>query len=1103
MRLGLAFAALLATASLAAEEYPLRWFYMARNFGTDADVEFVSNIVARAAKAGYNGMALSANIDSAFAKPNPAREARLRAVRRICDGFGVEIVPMVWSVGYATMLDIDPDCIEALPVKGVGKPPAPPVAIGDGWDVHDRNKSRLRYGKRLKVRPFRHYRFSVKVRTKGLPDGTFMLQVYRKGGEHKYLDLRPKFDGDSGWQEVSIDFNPYDMDEVWLWCGYWGYTGPGEVEVRDARLEDVGFPDRPVRRAGLERRDDTDWMGCPPMKDKWGQRCCCMANPRLYEHFRKSAVWIDDVLKPKMWFLSMDEIRLAGTCAACSGRSLPALLAECLTKQRAAIKAVNPSAEVCVWNDMVDEHHNAHERFFAVNGSFAGALDMLPRDMIIVDWLFSKRDVALKEFSSRGFRTIGAGFYDAPVGRRSENARGWAESLNAVSGALGTMYTTWRRDYSALEEFASAVRENSRPLHAPETVKICDGWRISPKSRDPVVVHAAELLSRFLESEKGVKVPVVPNAAGGRVIAVGVSNAAGEHTSVVQVAAGRVSVAGGTPREAAQGCYRIVDMLRSSKGVEIESGRRTFTRMFSPRMTHSSVSIDSFPDEELDRIAMAGMDAVIVYVGRSPDMTRAGKVDMNDLVRRAALRGLDVYVYAFDAKGAAACDPTAPDAVEQYDRLYGGIVKNAPGLKGMVFVGESAAFASHLPDMGGFYWNREKGRHTFGFWPSLDWVDWLNAVKTALRRHRPDFDVVFWTYNWCAAPEKDRVELVRKIPADVTLLVTFEMGALPERYKGVPLQIDDYSICRPGPSAVFTSEAAVAASRGIKLLAMANTGGRTWDFGGAPYEPAPYAWLDRFRAIREAHEKFGLAGLMDSHHYGWHDGVVADLAKEAFTVENAASGLEAQLYRIAVRRLGAEAAPKALAAWRDWSEAMRLHPADSCDQYGPLRVGPSFPFTMPGEELPKKPKGKWMFLRKDYALPLWRFPAMQELAQREISLWERGISAMDEAAEAASADCRRAVRMEAALGRFCAASVRTMLNFRDFRKAAAASNVVDMVAAIARERENVRSAIPLFDENPSIGREPTMGVVADREHMEWKLRQLDDKERQIVSANHR
>ena len=258
--------------------------------------------------------------------------------------------------------------------------------------------------------------------------------------------------------------------------------------------------------------------------------------------------------------------------------------------------------------------------------------------------------------------------------------------------------------------------------------------------------------------------------------------------------------------------------------------------------------------------------------------------------------------------------------------------------------------------------------------------------------------------------------------------------------------------------------------------------------------------MERFKAIREAHEKFGLSGLMDSHHYGWHDGVVADLAKEAFTEENDVSGLEAQLYRIAVRRLGAEAAPKALAAWRDWSEAMKLHPADSCDQYGPLRVGPSFPFTLSGEELPKKPKGKWMFLRKDYALPLWRFPAMQELAQRELFLWDRGISAMYEAADAASPDRRSAVRMEAALGRFCAASVRTMLNFRDFRKAAADGDAAAMTAAIARERENVRSAIPLFDENPSIGREPTMGIVADREHMEWKLRQLDEKERQILSA---
>ena len=1096
MKFPLLIAAIGWTMLSGAAEYPHRWFYMARTFGSDADVTFVSNIIARAAAKGYNGMVLSANIDSAFAKRNPAREARFRTVRRLCEVKGIEIIPMVWSVGYGTMLDIDPDCIEALPVKGVSEPVPPPVVIGDKWDVNDSVPGRRRLGVRRKVRPFRHYRFSVKVRTENMPDGTFMLQIYRKDGESKYLDLRPQLDSNGKWAEAAIEFNPYDQDEVILWCGYWGYKGPGTVEVKDAKLEDLGFRGRSIRRAGLDRADDTDWMGCPPMKDKWGQRCCCMANPKFYEHFRDSARWIQDVLKPKTWFLSMDEIRLAGTCAACAKESLPSLLADCLIRQRAAIRAVNPSAEICLWNDMVDVHHNAKDRFFAVNGSFAGALDLLPRDLIIVDWYWEKREQALPEFAARGFRTIAAGYYDDPPAKCRERTKSWMESLNRTTGAIGTMYTTWGRNYSMLEEFADIVRANANPVAAPVEVRIGTGWRIAPKSSDPVVRHTAQLLSGFFERNLGLSVPVDAAAAGEKVITVGVEPMRDERMSRIRIRSKSISIAGATPREAAQGCYRLEDLLTAGDGA-LETGERTFTRMFSPRMTHSSVALDKFPDDELDRIARAGMDAVLVYVGSAPETTRNGNVDMNDLVRRAALRGLDVYVYAFDAKGAAACDPTVPDAVGQYDRLYGSIVKNAPGVKGMVFVGESTAFRSHLPDMGGFYWNREKDKHTFGFWPSLDWVDWLETVKEATRKYRPDFDIVFWTYNWFNAPETNRVALLEKIPTDVSVLVTFEMGDGFGRYKGVPIQIDDYSISRPGPSRVFESEAEVLARRGIRFYSMANTGGRTWDFGGAPYEPAPYLWLERFRALRAAQGTYGLAGLMDSHHFGWNPGVVAELAKEAFTRENSDADVDARLFDIAARRFGREAAPKVLAAWRDWSEAMRLHAADSCDQYGPLRVGPSYPFTFPGEALPPKPSGKWMFLRKDYQLPLWRFPAMQELARRELELWERGIATMEAALVDVPAAKHEAARRQIGLGRYCAATVRTMILFRDFHKGAVEKDPKAMLAAIAEERANVAALIPVLEADPTLGREPTMGVVTDRTHLEWKLRQLDGKEKEI------
>ena len=88
------------------------------------------------------------------------------------------------------------------------------------------------------------------------------------------------------------------------------------------------------------------------------------------------------------------------------------------------------------------------------------------------------------------------------------------------------------------------------------------------------------------------------------------------------------------------------------------------------------------------------MDAVLVYVGKAPDVTRGGRIDMNDLVARAARRGLDVYVYAFDAKGATQCDPVAPDAVEAALAALGA------DKAGAVYVGDSEVDAATAENAG-------------------------------------------------------------------------------------------------------------------------------------------------------------------------------------------------------------------------------------------------------------------------------------------------------------------------------------------------------------------------------------------------------------------
>ena len=51
--------------------------------------------------------------------------------------------------------------------------------------------------------------------------------------------------------------------------------------------------------------------------------------------------------------------------------------------------------------------------------------------------------------------------------------------------------------------------------------------------------------------------------------------------------------------------------------------------------------------------------------------------------------------------------------------------------------------------------------------------------------------------------------------------------------------------------------------------------------------------------------------------------------------------------------------------------------------------------------------------------------------------------------------------------------------------------ILSRIEQIAKEEiENVKDTIPLVEYDSSLGYEPSMDYVADREHLEWKIRQL-------------
>ena len=525
------------------------------------------------------------------------------------------------------------------------------------------------------------------------------------------------------------------------------------------------------------------------------------------------------------------------------------------------------------------------------------------------------------------------------------------------------MKNTGKHDYDFRARDLTVTGKLSPTPNAatPAGCRITDSWEIvAQDSGSKLSAYFTYDLCRFLADGFGIYIRVRRTAdmaaelasPENKIILYEDETAVGSDMAAayrIEITPDFIRIAGRTERGAAQGTYYLEEQLRMRGDAGVECEDSEHAPLFSPRMTHSGFGLDSFPDKYLEAVAHSGMDSIIVYSGH-PDMCIAGfedpdalwpgtgrsYCDFNDLVRRAEGFGLNVYVYSHYK-----CDvhPDDPGAADYYEASFGKLFRDCPGLKGIIFVGECFEFPSKDEHTSGIRCQLKDPsdrRPSPGWYPCSDYPKLVTLVRDTIRRYNPDADIVFWTYNWGYAGREARLELIENLPRDISLLVTFEMW---ETF-GDGHRIDDYSISFPGPSRVFTSEAEKARQLGIRLYAMSNTGGRTWDSGAAPYLPVPQQWIKRYEALREAHERYGLAGLMEDHHYGWLPSFLTQLSRNAFMTGAVPDGV--MLERTAKRDWGTEYAA-ALTAWQLFSDGISEVIAANVDQYGPYRSGPTYP----------------------------------------------------------------------------------------------------------------------------------------------------------------
>lgn len=662
------------------------------------------------------------------------------------------------------------------------------------------------------------------------------------------------------------------------------------------------------------------------------------------------------------------------------------------------------------------------------------------------------------------------------------------------------------------------LEDNAVPFQN-ETV-INANWKISMAAdADPLIRNAAEDLQDYFLVSMKLPVKIIPDGNSGIVLTLA-PELPSPCSFKITVEQNRITIAGRDPRGVRFGCIRLEDILNLRGAPFIEKKSFVSERLITPRLVHSGRGIEDYPDKHLNAILHAGFDAIVIFI-RDIDRTNVGYLNINDVIERADGFGLDTFLFSYLPSFK---HPDDQDAQTFFDDAYGRVFRHYPKARGLMMSPESAEFPSRDQATTGKKWRESivdgipDPRPSPGWWPCEDYPRWLERVRNAVHKVSPEALIIFNTYNWGWAPEKIRRKFLESLPRGIILHITFEVFKEVKR-EGVVCNVMDYSISADEPGFYFTSEAKNAHELNIPLLATGNTAGMTWDFGCIPYVPVPQQWIRRFKALDRARLDWGVTRYYDNHHYGWWPSVITVLGKWYFQSPQADPGC--LLKKLAERLSSSEAAEYLLKAWDLWSEAIQYYIPSNEDQYGPFRVGPSYPLifhpnitrTMASKEItfPTAPFAHFGHsIIKTIYQPFEnigqmpggiRYPAELRSLRRMLQLWRRGVAMMEKTLELTPEPKRAGIETELNLGRFIANCIVTGINTKRWwvlntaltgsTSVEKSLRLLDKIETLAiAEIGNANATIPLVEADSRLGWEPSMEYVCDRWHLEWKIRQV-------------
>ncbi len=643
---------------------------------------------------------------------------------------------------------------------------------------------------------------------------------------------------------------------------------------------------------------------------------------------------------------------------------------------------------------------------------------------------------------------------------------------------------------------------------------------VLPTDANVVITTAANDFADYMNVSMKVGAMVSPAAVDGCfpiVLTVNkdIEDASGYMGYRITTKADGILIEGWHDKGIAQALYGLEDIMNIRKAPYLEIGVIKRRAVFERRLTQSPLGFMMYTDEMLSLIAHFGMDCIFVWANDMEKDRFGAHYDLPLLCDRAEKYGLDVYLQSYIPHSK---HPDEPDAEQFYDELYGKMFSLCPKLKGISIVGEAGRFYSHdsnvlTPEERAVKDGIPKVKPNPGWWPCNDYPAWLAVIQKAILKHRPDADIIFSTYNWGFVDEKYRLELINNLPEGISIEPSWDIfGRV--NIGDVKEQVSDYSLSFVGPSAYFKSEATAAKKRNARLYVNGQMSGRTWDFGVVPYEPMPYQWIKRYQSLLDANKEWGVCGVLENIHYGFHPSFITELEKQMFFT----NGKEPSeiLRDLLVRDYGEANFETVNKAMELWSEAITHYVATNEDQYGAFRVGPSYPlWTYDNWYVPNDHNGiyppceyavhKGIYYstylpdyHKDYvSLHGIRMQThLKEFALLRDLLLE-GIKAL-ETIEYPNDALQKLIN----LGWFMYRTTLTVLNVKEHfilktkldiaSTREEAKELIDGLEEILiNEKANVEATIPLVQVDSRLGWEPSMEYTTDEKALRWKLRQLD------------